>query len=70
MVLYIIVIIYKMDLFSPVITICILSLMFLIYLNIYYDVTCQRIFEKEDFIESEESAEDDDDGGKNYNLAL
>lgn len=59
-----------MDLFSPVITICILSLMFLIYLNIYYDVTCQRIFEKEDFIESEESAEDDDDGGKNYNLAL
>lgn len=59
-----------MDLFSPVMTLCILSLMFLIYLNVYYDVTCRRIFEKEDFIESEESAEDDDDGGKNYNLTF
>ena len=59
-----------MDLFSPVMSVCILSLMFLIYLNVYYDVTCQKIFEKEEFIENGESTEDEDDGGKNYNLAL
>lgn len=54
-----------MELFTPVITTTIICLMFLIYLNIFYDVSCQRLFEKENF----ETLTDDDDDG-DYNLEL
>lgn len=56
-----------MELFPPVITTCIISVMFLIYLNIYYDVSCQRLFEKED-PRSVENIDEDDDG--DYSLEL
>ena len=56
-----------MELFAPVITTCIISVMFLIYLNIYYDVSCQRLFEKED-TQSLENIDEEDDG--NYNLEI
>ena len=56
-----------MELFVPVITTCIISVMFLIYLNVYYDVSCQRLFEKED-TQSLENIDEEDDG--NYNLEI
>ena len=56
-----------MELFAPVITTCIISVMFLIYLNIYYDVSCKRLFEKEDH-HSIENIDEDDDG--DYSLEL
>ena len=54
-----------MELFTPVISTCIICVMFLIYLNVYYDVSCQRLFEKEDhkYLENDEKNDDDD-----YNL--
>ena len=54
-----------MEIFAPVISICITCVIFLIYLNIYYDVSCQKLFERED-IEFNEN--DNDDG--NYNLDI
>lgn len=56
-----------MDLFPPVISVCIISLLFLIYLNVFYDVTCQRLFEKEDTL-SLENIDEEDDG--DYNLEI
>ena len=53
-----------MDLFTPVISTCIICVMFLIYLNVYYDVSCQRLFEKED----NESLENNDND--EYNLEI
>tara|TARA_R110001592_G_scaffold18816_17_gene77908 strand:+ start:35116 stop:35244 length:129 start_codon:yes stop_codon:yes gene_type:complete len=41
--------------------------MFLIYLNIYYDVSCQKLFEKEEY-ESLENNDGNDDG--DYSLEI
>jgi len=46
-----------MEIFTPVISICVLSLLFFIYLKVYYDISCQRIFENND----SEAIEDNDD---------
>ena len=56
-----------MELFTPVITTCIVCLMFLIYLNIYYDVSCQKLFEKEEH-ESLENNDGNDDS--DYSLEI
>ena len=55
-----------MELFAPVVSTCILCVIFLIYLNIYYDVSCQRLFDKEDYQSLENDENDEDD----YSLEL
>ena len=54
-----------MEIFAPTVSICIVCVLFLIYLNIYYDVSCQKLFEKEDF-ELIENNNDDDE----YNMNI
>lgn len=50
-----------MDIFAPVFTLCIISVLFILYLNIFYDITCQRLFEKEDDNKKSETDEEDID---------